>query len=183
MMNFRDKNQALPTTLLGLALVIATGAVLYMALVPVPTTQSVKSDEQKHSNDDRRNTGKAQRDLHDELTVISDNAFNGQEQDADSAILDLVTKLTAKRNVKLVGFRPQRTVDAGQLTQLPYIVSVSGSFPNIIAFTGDLEAKGTKLAVNTVQMAASDTSTDNVTGNISVVGYLNTPFANGAQNG
>jgi hypothetical protein len=183
MMNFRDKNQALPSSLLVAALLIAIGTVLYITFVPVPTTSTVAATEKKRTDDLRGKTTRAQRNLHEKLTLVGAYTFNGQEQDADSATLALVTKLAANRNLKLVGFRPQRALDAGQLTQLPYLVSVSGKFPDVVAFSYDLEAKGTKLSVNLVQLAASDTSTDDVTANLNVVGYLNQPLASGTQNG
>lgn len=183
MINLRDKNQALPSGLLIAALLIAIGTVLYISFVPVPTPDKVAKDTKTATNKDEATIKRQETNWRQELDTVRAYAFNGQEQDADSTILALVTNLTGKCNLKLVGFRPQKPVDAGQLTQLPYIVSVSGRFPDVVAFTYDLEAKGTKLAVNTVQMAASDTSTDVVTGNISVVGYLNQPFQSGAQNG
>ena len=183
MMNFRDKNQALPSGLLVVALLITLGTAPYISFVPVPTTASVAASEKKKTGEDRANITRAQTNLHEKLTMVGNYAFNGQEQDADSTTLALVTKLTLNRNLKLVGFRPQRAADAGQLTQLPYLVSVSGKFPDVLAFTNDLEAKGTRLSVNLAQMAASDTSTDDVTANLNLVGYLNQPFANGGQNG
>jgi len=183
MMNLRDKNQALQSGLLVVALLIAIGTVLYITFVPVPTTVAVATTEKSRTEDLRGKTMRAQRNLTAKLDLVANYAFDGQEQDADSSVLALVTKLTGTRNLKLGGFRPQRAVDAGQLTQLPYLVSVSGKFTDVLAFTSDLEAKGTKLSVNSAQMAASDQSTDNVTANINVVGYLNQPLGNGAQNG
>jgi Tfp pilus assembly protein PilO len=183
MMSFRDKNQALPTGLWVFSAVVLTGTLIYIVDVKVPTDAGLKAAEKKKEKPIIETISKAKEDKIAKDKVITSLTFPGQSQDAQSTTLAQVTKLSVQRKVKLVGFRPQRGLDAGALTQLPFLVTVSGKFTDVLGFTHDLEASGSKLAVNLVQLAASDPSSDDVTANINVVGYLNQPLGNGGQNG
>ncbi len=183
MIAFRDKNNALPTGIWATSAVILTGTLIYILTVPVPTTKGLAAAEQSQERPILRTITTAKRDLDDRQKLISSMTFAGQSQDAESATLALVTKLSLQHKVKLVGFRPQRGIDAGALTQLPFVVTISGKFVDVVGFTRDIEGSGSKLSVNLVQMAASDPSTDDVTANLNVVGYLNQPLGNGGANG
>jgi Tfp pilus assembly protein PilO len=183
MINLRDKNQAVPTGILALALVVTLATGVYMLAVPIPTTGPIAAKEQKDAAALKVTAIKAKQNVQDKDKLVANYAFSGRREDAESNTMAEVTKLTLQRKVKLLGFRPQRGIDAGALTQLPFLVSVSGKFTDVLGFTHDLEANGSKLSVNNVQLAASDPSTDDVTANINVVGYLNQPLGNGGQNG
>jgi hypothetical protein len=183
MINFRDKNQALPTGILAFAAFVAFGTMLYMFAVPVPTVAKIVADGKKKESDMEVTIKKAHQSKLEKDKLVASLVFPGESQDAESTTLDAVTKMTIKHHVKLLGFRPQRGIDAGALTQLPFVISVSGKYIDVVGFTHDVEASGTKLAVNIMQLSASDTSTDDVTANLNVVGYLNHPLGNGAQNG
>ena len=67
------------------------------------------------------------------------------------------------------------------MTQLPFLIGVDGSYPNVVAFVKDIETKGTKLALSQVQLSSSDGTTDKVSASIGVVAYV--PSAGGATNG
>lgn len=83
----------------------------------------------------------------------------------------LVTKMANARNLNVVAFRPQRAQANGNLMMLPYQLSVDGSFPEVIRFLQAMETKGTKLAVNLVQVASADGASDEVNATIGVVAY------------
>ncbi|MBV6458127.1 MAG: hypothetical protein HONBIEJF_01250 [Fimbriimonadaceae bacterium] len=81
------------------------------------------------------------------------------------------TKMANGRNLKVAAFRPQRPQPNGNLTMLPYQLSVEGSFPDVVRFLQAMETKGTKLAVNLVQVASADGASDHVNATIGLVAY------------
>ena len=85
--------------------------------------------------------------------------------------LAAITALAAKHKVSLLGFRPQKAYSQDGLTQLPYLIILEGEYPGVSAFLNDLENIQTKLAINMVQVSASEANTDRVNANIGVVAY------------
>jgi len=73
--------------------------------------------------------------------------------------------------------RPQRTNNGGDLTQVGYLINVTGPFRDVLAFATDLDDPDSKLALENLQMGASDESTDNVNGTIGIDAYYLTPKA------
>lgn len=90
-----------------------------------------------------------------------------------------VTALAKTRQVKLGAFRPERTTQLNGLTEVPFLVSVDGTFPNTIAFIRDLEGSSSKLAVSQAQMSSSDGNSDRVTASVGIVAYVKLEKGNG----
>lgn len=91
--------------------------------------------------------------------------------------LAFVTKVAAKHNVKVVGFRPGRAVDAGQVTQLPFLINLEGAYKDVMGAESDIESPTSKLAVENFQVGAAEESSDAVTGSIGVEAYTIDPVA------
>ena len=70
----------------------------------------------------------------------------------------VVSKLAMARHIKIVAFRPQKAIDAQGLTQLPFAISVDGSYINTMQLVKDLETKSSKLAVNASSVSAKSRS-------------------------
>jgi Tfp pilus assembly protein PilO len=88
--------------------------------------------------------------------------------------LAAVTNIAMKHSVRLLAFRPQKATDENGLTRLPYMVVLDGTFPSVAAMLRDLETTSNKLAVNLVQIASADASTDQVNATIGVIAYTPT---------
>jgi hypothetical protein len=85
--------------------------------------------------------------------------------------LERVSKSCALRQIKLSSFRPQRSFSENGLEGLGFIATIEGTYPAVTAFINDMESSDVKLAVNLVQLASADGSTDTVTANIGLVAY------------
>jgi len=103
---------------------------------------------------------------------LAAQTWPGDAQQIAPVALAKVTQLVQARRLRLVAFRPQRTTANGDLTQLPFLVTVEGSYPGVVAFTKDLEAPSTKLAVSLVQIASADAGSDQVTASVGLVAFM-----------
>ena len=83
-----------------------------------------------------------------------------------------INKLATDRQVKILNFRPQRAINAGDLTQLPYVINVTGDYENVLSLVNAIETTPTKLAVELLQLGSSDESTSTVTGTIGLEAYV-----------
>jgi len=85
--------------------------------------------------------------------------------------LDQVSKSCAQRQIKLSSFRPQRAFVDQSLEGMGFVATLEGTFTSVAAFIKDMESSNSKLAVNMVQLASADGSTDAVTANIGFIAY------------
>jgi hypothetical protein len=71
----------------------------------------------------------------------------------------------------LVGFHTQKAIEQPNITLIPFVINVDGGFPNVMAFTHDLEKSGTKFVVNLFQLSNADQSSDKITASIGITAY------------
>jgi len=175
MINLRDP-RALPSSLITIgSLVALAGALAWMVFVPGPTAQDLKDLSVKHSNqlvETRATTVKAKDRTVEVKAEIDRLMWTGDAQTVAPAALAKVNALVAKSGIRLVGFRPQRVSSVGELSQLPFLVTVEGTYPTILAFVKLLEQPSSKLAVSLFQLASADSESDRVTGTINIVAYV-----------
>lgn len=95
-------------------------------------------------------------------------------------VLSIVRAATSKASVKMISFRPQRTVETTDLLQLPYVLAVDGSFPNVVKFVQSIEESDAKLAVSSFQLASAEGTSDFVTASVGLVAYRD-PYTPGSD--
>ena len=182
MINIRDKDQLPSTVIMSLAVIVLLGA-LGLAIFPKPSAASLQAKAKSVFNDTVRKIDQDRATAADAERFVASQSFSDPAQTVEHYSIKAVSNLSYKHRVKLTGIRPQRPVIIGDLTQLPFLINVTGSFLDVLAFEKDLETSSNKLAVNSVQMSASDPSTDNVVVNINVVAYLNRKLSAGEIDG
>ncbi len=94
-----------------------------------------------------------------------------QPEQVEPRALDIVSRVADRSRTKILGFRPQRTVLSGGLEQLPFLVTLEGSFPNILTTARDLGTRSNRLAVTSIQVASADAASDRVTATVGIVAF------------
>jgi len=87
-------------------------------------------------------------------------------------VLDQMTKLTSKNHVSLAGFRTEKAVTVAHMKEAPFVAVLEGSYGDVIECLKSLEAPESKLAVNLMQVAPSDTGMGRVTATMGLVAFL-----------
>ena len=167
MIDFKNKDE-LPTNVVicgSLAVMVIAGACL--KLLPPPQAPSSKQDAAA-----RNKIIKSTKAIMDATTAerqsLTGSTWPGRPEDVGPITLKQVNSLLQSRHLKLVGFHAQKAIEQPNITLIPFVVSVDGGFPNVMAFTRDLEQSGTKLVVNLFQISNADQSTDTVTASIRI---------------
>jgi len=96
----------------------------------------------------------------------------GDPETLTAQTLARLTQLARARNLTLGGFRPQRAKELPGLTELPYSVQLRGGFPSVRGFASDVDAPGSKVVLRSLQLAASDGDTSNVTATLGVSVFI-----------
>jgi Tfp pilus assembly protein PilO len=154
-----------------LAILMLVGAVVLL-LLPAPNANTKIKQIKKDTFTAQLNEKQATEAVNAMRTQVAKQTWSGGGEDVDQTALALVSQLATKHSLSVVSFRRDRTVDAGDLTQMGYTINVTGTYTDMVDFEGDLEKPTTRLAVENVQLGSADESTDNVTGTIGVEAYV-----------
>jgi hypothetical protein len=171
----RYKEDPSTTIIFIFGVLLLVGATLFMTVGPQPTTAGLAKQRKDAELKVQVEARKAQDDLAVTQVRLSAGTWAGQTQEVGPAALARVTQIANARSLKLVAFRPQRANEKTKPVQLPYLVTVEGSYPNVLEFIRSVDGAGTKLAVSLVQISSSDANSDRVTANIGIVAYLADP--------
>ena len=171
MMRAKADPKAASNTVLLLACVLLAGSAIAGLLMPKPLSADERKKAETQRLDQTTAIGRAKTLEAAARTAVLARTWTGADAAITSAVLDLTTTLARKRGVSFIRLQPQRNVVGGSLDQLPYLVVVEGSFPAIAAMEKDLEVPQNRLAVNSFQIASSDSETNKVSASISVVAH------------
>jgi len=153
----------------SIAIIVLAG--LFIKFAPAPkreyTDAQAKQDKNKVLVESA--TSKAKAATADQ--IIADQTWPGTEEEVLPLALQKVTTIALNHHLKVVGFHPQKPIETSSITMNPCVVNVSGPFPSVIGFERDLEAPGSKLAVNIMQFATEDQTSNKVSANIGIIAY------------
>lgn len=150
------KKIAVWNTLLVLSMATMVLAVLYDRFVPYPrfaTTGRAIADQE---NRIRQQSNALYEDFRESTDYLESRLWTGDEKLVGPRAMSIATRLSEKHQIKLSAFRPQKSIQEGTLVRLPFVVSLEGSYPQVVAWVRDIESPSNKLVVNVVQIASTD---------------------------
>ncbi len=140
-------------------------------LLPKASSKGLVSKKQKAVFQIELANQKSKESLAAATTQIVAQTWTGSAQQIGPIALTKIGALAQAHHLKLNGFRPQRADNAGDLTLQPFLINIAGTFPDLIGFTKEIEAKGSRLAINMIQVASADSNTDAITASVGVMAY------------
>jgi hypothetical protein len=171
-LNFRDREQAVPNAISLASILILVVLLLWMLLGQKPTVKGLATSQRKNEMKAKIATRNAEERAESANKWLTDYAWKGTEQNVTPVALASVNGLLEPTKIKMISFRPQRMAVGGKLSQVPYVLTLEGSFAEVKALIPRLERKENKLAVNLVQIASADSASDKVTATIGLIAYL-----------
>jgi hypothetical protein len=172
MINFKNRDEILPSILILLSIVILTGALLFMLLVPKPTTAGLANGRDRSRRQIEAETKKATERYRSAQTAVQPRLWNGTVDSVTGAVLAQLAQQAQRRSLKIGAFRPQKQQTLAGLTELPYSVQVSGPFLSVRAFLSVLDSDSSKLALRSIQIASADGKTSTVTATVGLSAYI-----------
>jgi Tfp pilus assembly protein PilO len=172
MIDFRHKENV-PASFIALsAILVMAATLLFMLFYPQPTTKGLAEKTRRERMKSLMLTREAKERLALAQATVQANTWPGDAETVAPTAMARLTAMATRRNVKRTGFRPQRTGTSGNLTTLPFLVTVEGPFPQVVEFARDIESAGSRLALNMFQVTTTDDSSDRVTATLVVMAYL-----------
>jgi hypothetical protein len=172
MINFKNRDEVVPSVLILLSIAILTGSLLFMLLVPKPTTAGLANGSDRSRRQVRAEAEKAKERSKVAEAAVRPRLWNGTSDSVTGAVLALLAQQAQHRSLKIGAFRPQKQQTLSGLTELPYSVQVSGPFLSVRAFLSALDSGTSKLALRSVQIASADGKTSLVTATVGLAAYV-----------
>lgn len=157
----------------GLLLVLGSviGLFMHSRVLNTNFSEQFRKDEAaltKRSKDAKQNKT-------DYEQLISDYQWNEKEDLVSPAALALVSQSAEQNKLKLISFRPQKSVENDALIQLPMQFTVDGSFASVANMLDGFRKNQSRLAVQQVQFASQEGETDQVSANVTLYAFLEKP--------
>ena len=172
LLNFKNSQEAGPSAVILAALVILAGSLLYMLIVPKPTTDGIARGKERSRKQLLDQIESAQNSGQQARAQATSKLWQGDPDTITASVLAQLTKEATRRKLKLSAFRPQRFQNLPELTELPFSVQVSGTYPAVHAFAATLDAASSKLALRSLQLASSDAGSDAVTATLGLSAFV-----------
>lgn len=109
--------------------------------------------------------------------MVANRLWAGDAEQIGPQSLAIATRAAQQSGLKLSAFRPQKPLTEGPLQRFPYLVSLEGTYPRVLAFVRYLETNERRLAVNVVQIASSDGASSAVTATVGIWAIRQAPEA------
>lgn len=168
------KSLGATNALMYIGIACLAGLLGVILLVKKPDTSEIQAKRDKEIFAIRQKTKDAEEQLSLAQNTIRMQTWTLPEPQVGPTALAQVTALVKQNGLNLISFRPQRRNEDGKFVQLPFLLTIEGSYPKVVNLLKALEKPQTKLAVTLAQVASSDAASDAVTGSIGLVAYLDT---------
>jgi Tfp pilus assembly protein PilO len=179
MISFKDPRDQLGSSLFVGGIVLLSASLVMFLFVHPPTTKGIQGKKLAKLRQASNAIDTANERIDVIKQVFEKTKWKEKPDLITGNVLSIVRAATAKASVKLISFRPQRTVETTDLLQLPYVLAVDGSFPNVVKFVQSIEESDSKLAVSSFQLASAEGTSDFVTASVGLVAYRD-PYTPGA---
>lgn len=159
----------------GLAIVVMVGAACFELAAPKPSAQA----EIKKLDGKRKLLLVRDRAVQVEMEKAKANlaAYIRKNTAADTApiVLSDLNTLAKAAGVNLTNFRPGRTTVSGDVTVVPFDVTATGTYNQLVTFMRKTEEPDHLLAVNSIQITNSEGAGDQISATLSFVTLVSTP--------
>jgi Tfp pilus assembly protein PilO len=169
--SFRTKAETGTSIAILASLVLLVALGLFMLFRPKPNTVGIAAGKIRSQRELDERIAKLEKERTSTQATIDSWTWTEPIAQIGPKALNSITLFAQRNHLKLIAFRPQKTTDVNELTQLPFVISIEGAYPSVMQFVKDLETPTLKLGTGMVQVSTSDPSSDLVAATINVVAY------------
>jgi Tfp pilus assembly protein PilO len=183
MIDFKDPQLRVPSIvfLVALLLLVGAGAAL---LLPRPDADVSTRGRERSRRQLEQQIEQAKTLEAGARAAAATRLSAGSAESVTASTLSQLTRRANERKLILAGFRPQKPQLVEGVTELPFSVQVTGPYPAVRAFLDAFDLPTSRLALRSLQVAATDGATSAVTASVTFCAYIAAaPAAPVAQTG
>ena len=171
MINFKDPKDQVPSLLAIVGIVLLCGSIVGLFVnKKISTTEMARKNREKRAEYTVLKE-RAEADIYSADLIVEKQLWTGKVADITPVALAKVGRLVSDSKLNLVSFRPQKPLEGTSLLQVQYNLSVDGSYTSVATLVDRIEKSDARLAVNSIQYAASENDSDQVTAMIGLVAF------------
>ena len=175
MINFKRRDDVLPSSMILASILMLLGTLLYMIFVPVPSTAGLAKgrDLSRRTITKEIETTRARADELEKTNQVY--LWNDTAESVTASVLGNITAQSRRKALKMTAFRPQRPQTLESLTELPFSVQLSGPYLAVRDVVSVLNTPQSKIAMRSLQMSSSDGGSSAVTATLAFSAYTVLP--------
>ena len=159
---------------LGLSFVVAVAAAFVAFSTPTPRHDNVATS--RKSLETARKANLAALSQAEQTTDgVLRRTWTGDPETLGSRAMERLRRLAEERHVQLASFQVGRAIEAPSLIQTPFVVTLQGTFENVLHTIQAIENPDTKLAVSGLKLEPAKTvgsEANNVSTTLSLTAFL-----------
>jgi Tfp pilus assembly protein PilO len=157
------------------AIVMLLGTLLYMLLVPTPSTAGLAKGRDLSRRKITKEIETARQRANELEKANQAYLWSDTAESVTASVLNDITAQARRKSLKMTAFRPQRPQTLETLTELPFSVQLSGPYPAVRDVVAALDTPQSKIALRSLQMASSDGGSSAVTATLAFSAYTVLP--------
>ncbi len=174
MISFGRPEDVAPSVLVILSILVLAGTLAYMLLVPKPSaavSARAWTSSRRRMVDDIADTRKQTRLAR---AAVRPRLWRGDPESVTATILAQLTTQTGHRALKLTAFRPDRPKPFEEVTELRFDAQIAGPYAGVHSLLDALDARGSKVALRSVQITLSQTAGNTVAATLGLSAFVAT---------
>lgn len=172
MINFRSPEDRGASILILLSILILFGSLIYVLVVPEPSAAGMAKGRTLSRQKIEQEIEAITRRSQEVRAAVKRRTWQGEVESVTALVLQKLTAQANQRSLKITAFRPLKGQVVEGMTELPFSVQITGVFPNVSAMLKGLDAPDTRIALRSVQIAASDGVSSQVTATLGLSVYI-----------
>jgi len=172
MIDFKNPENAGPNGLTLAALLILIATLVYMLAFKPPSVEDVSVGHSLTKRNTYTQIENAKQKALEVRKTLAPKFWQGGSVEVTADILSKLTNEVNRYGLTLTSFRPDTDKDLAGFTELKYTVQVAGPYPKIRSLLTSLDGGSDKVALGSVQIAASPNTNDSVQATLSISAYL-----------
>lgn len=172
MINFRSREDRSASILILLSILILFGSLIYVLAVPEPSAAGMAKGRTLSRQKIEQEIEAITRRSQEVRAAVKRRTWQGEVESVTALVLQRLTAQANQRSLKITAFRPLKGQVIEGMTELPFSVQITGAFPNVSAMLKGLDAPDTRIALRSVQIAASDGVSSQVTATLGLSVYV-----------
>ncbi len=145
------------------------GITLFDVFAPKPKVQVQQAARVTNANKIRHETYAAKEKAKSEEAFMATRVWTEDVEQIGPKVLSRATEVAKGQGLTVSAFRPQRIVEDGTIMRVPFVLMISGTYPQVAKFVQTIEKPEGKVAVTLVQVSSSDGVSDSVTATIGLM--------------
>lgn len=172
MIDFKNPETATPNALTLIALIILVGTLVFMLVNKQPQAAILSTGHALERRQTNEQIVKAKEKGQELRTALAPKFWQGGSVEVTANILSKLTNEANKYGLTLTSFRPESQKNFTSFSELQYTVQVSGPYPQVRSLLTSLDGGNDKVALGSVQIAASPNAANGVQATIGISAYL-----------